>query len=46
MKKVLAATLLVTFALTGCNTFKGVGNDVSQAGQGITKTAERTQEKM
>ncbi|WP_297429209.1 entericidin A/B family lipoprotein [uncultured Acinetobacter sp.] len=46
MKKVLAATLLVTFALTGCNTFKGVGKDVSKAGQGISKTAERTQEKM
>ena len=46
MKKVLAATLLVTFALTGCNTFKGVGKDVSKAGKGITNTAERTQEKM
>ena len=46
MKKVLAATLLVTFALTGCNTFKGVGKDVSKAGQGITKTAERKKKKM
>ncbi|WP_407411743.1 entericidin A/B family lipoprotein [Acinetobacter sp.] len=46
MKKLLAATLMVTFALTGCNTFKGVGKDVSKAGQGISKTAERTQEKM
>ena len=46
MKKILAATLIVSFALTGCNTFKGVGKDVSKAGQGITKTAERTHDKM
>ena len=46
MKKTLAATLLIAFALTGCNTFKGVGKDVSRAGEGISKTAERTQDKM
>ena len=46
MKKILAATLLIAFALTGCNTFKGVGKDVSRAGEGITKTSERTQDKM
>lgn len=42
MKKILAASLVVTFALTGCNTFKGVGKDVSKAGETVTNTAEKT----
>ena len=29
MKKILAASLVVAFVLTGCNTIKGVGKDVS-----------------
>ncbi len=41
MKKILAAALLVTFALTGCNTIKGVGKDVSKAGQAVTGTAKK-----
>ena len=42
MKKVLAASLVVAFVLTGCNTFKGIGKDVSKAGQTVTNTAEKT----
>ena len=42
MKKILAASLVVTFALTGCNTFKGVGKDVSKAGEAVSTTAEKT----
>lgn len=42
MKKTLAASLLVTFVLTGCNTFKGFGQDVSKAGETVTDTAEKT----
>ncbi|MFP6841524.1 MAG: entericidin A/B family lipoprotein [Acinetobacter sp.] len=42
MKKVLAASLLMAFVLTGCNTFKGVGKDVSKAGDAVTNTAEKT----
>lgn len=42
MKKLLAASLVVTFALTGCNTFKGIGKDVSKAGETVTSTAEKT----
>lgn len=42
MKKTLAASLLVAFVLTGCNTFKGFGQDVSKAGETVTDTAEKT----
>ena len=46
MKKILAASIMVAFVLTGCNTFKGVGKDVSKAGDAVTNTAEKTQNKM
>lgn len=47
MKKILTILGLVTVVvLTGCNTFKGLGKDVSRAGDKVTNTAERTQEKM
>lgn len=42
MKKILAASVVVAFVLTGCNTFKGVGKDVSKAGETVTNTAEKT----
>ena len=46
MTKILAASLLVAFVLTGCNTFKGVGKDVSKAGSAVTNTAERTSQEI
>ncbi|MFW1690958.1 entericidin A/B family lipoprotein [Acinetobacter ursingii] len=46
MKKILAASIIVAFVLTGCNTFKGMGQDVSKAGDAVTNTAEKTQNKM
>lgn len=46
MTKISAASLLVAFALTGCNTFKGVGKDVSKAGDAVTNTAEKTSEEI
>ncbi|MBI1450952.1 MULTISPECIES: entericidin A/B family lipoprotein [Acinetobacter] len=46
MKKIIAASLLVAFALAGCNTVKGVGKDVSKAGQAVTGTAEKTSEEI
>ena len=46
MKKILATSLLLTFILTGCNTFKGVGKDVSKAGDAVTNTAEKTSDKI
>ena len=46
MKKILVASIMTAFVLTGCNTFKGIGKDVSKAGDKVTQTAERTQDKM
>lgn len=46
MKKILAASILFAFILTGCNTVKGVGKDVSSAGQAVTNTAEKAQNKL
>ncbi len=41
MKKVLVASVMVAFVLTGCNTFKGFGQDVSKAGDAVTNTAQK-----
>lgn len=46
MKKILATTLLMTFVLTGCNTFKGIGKDVSATGKAVTHTAEKTSDEI
>ena len=46
MKKILVASIMAAFVLTGCNNFKGFGKDVSKAGDKVTQTAERTQNKM
>ncbi|WP_323809361.1 entericidin A/B family lipoprotein [Acinetobacter defluvii] len=46
MKKILAASLLLTFVLTGCNTIKGAGQDVSKAGDAVTNSAERVENKL
>jgi len=40
MKKILVASMMAAFVLTGCNTFKGFGQDVSKAGDKVTQTAE------
>ncbi|XID75669.1 entericidin A/B family lipoprotein [Alkanindiges sp. WGS2144] len=44
--KVLAALALIGVVLTGCNTMKGFGQDVSRAGDKVTDTAADTQQKM
>lgn len=46
MQKILAATLLLTFVMTGCNTIKGVGKDVSSVGQAVSSTATETSDKI
>jgi predicted small secreted protein len=46
MKKILAASLILGFVLTGCNTVKGVGKDVSKAGDAVTNTAEKTSDEI
>ena len=46
MIKIIAAAALATLMLTGCNTMKGAGEDVSGAGHVVTGTAAATQDKM
>lgn len=44
--KLIAALALVGVVLTGCNTMKGLGQDVSSAGDKVTGTAAETQQKL
>lgn len=48
MKKFGVVALLMAFlmALAGCNTVKGIGKDVSAAGNGIHKGATAVSNKM
>ncbi len=46
MIKVITAITFVTLMLTGCETMKGMGKDVSSAGNAVTGSATATQEKM
>ncbi|MDP1657276.1 MAG: entericidin A/B family lipoprotein [Hylemonella sp.] len=42
MKKItLLAILSMTFALVGCNTVKGVGQDIQKAGEKIEGAAKK-----
>ncbi|ALF58728.1 lipoprotein [Psychrobacter urativorans] len=43
MKKVIIASLTAMFVLTGCNTFAGLGQDLSIAGNAISSTAQEAQ---
>ena len=46
MKKLIAASIVVMFAVTGCNTVKGFGKDVSRTGGAVTNTAQKTENKI
>ena len=46
MKKVIIASLAAMFVLTGCNTLKGVGQDVSSAGSAVSGSAQEVQNKI
>lgn len=46
MKKLMIASLTAMFVLTGCNTFKGLGQDVSSAGDAVSNTATDVKQKM
>jgi predicted small secreted protein len=43
MLKIIAAAAFATLLLTGCNTMKGMGEDVSSAGHVVTGTAANAQ---
>lgn len=48
--KSLFAKILIGAALLGtisaCNTFQGIGEDISAAGRGLSRGAEQTKQKM
>ena len=46
MKKLIAASIVVMFSVTGCNTIKGFGKDVSKTGEAVTTTAQKTENKI
>lgn len=46
MKKLIVATLASVFVLTGCNTIKGFGKDVSKTGEAVTDSAQKVQDKI
>lgn len=46
MKKVIIASLAAVFVLTGCNTVKGFGKDVSKTGDAVSNTAEKVENKL
>ena len=46
MKKILVASMLFAFVLTGCNTVKGVGKDVSKAGDAVSNSADKVEKKL
>ena len=41
--KLILLALLAAFALSGCNTVRGVGQDVKKAGEVVEETAEDAQ---
>ena len=46
MKKLVIASLAAMFVLTGCNTYKGLGQDVSSADSAVIGTAQEVQNKI
>ena len=42
----LVASMLFAFVLTGCNTVKGVGKDVSKAGDAVSNSADKVEKKL
>ena len=46
MKKVLVASIAAVVVLTGCNTIKGFGKDVSKAGEAVADTAQKVEKKI
>lgn len=47
MKKLLVTVVcLATLGLAGCNTVRGVGEDVQSGGSAVSHAATHTQEKM
>lgn len=46
MKKILITSLVALVALTGCNTVKGFGKDVSKTGEAVSNAAEKIENRL
>lgn len=48
MRTLIAMMLMIFFAggITGCNTTRGIGQDVEAAGEGLEDLAEETEEEL
>ncbi|MDO4441610.1 MAG: entericidin A/B family lipoprotein [Moraxella sp.] len=46
MKKLVIAAVAATMVLTGCNTIKGLGKDVSKAGDAVVDGAKKVEQKI
>jgi predicted small secreted protein len=48
MKTLIATMLTIFFAcgVVGCNTTRGIGQDVEAAGEGLEEVAEETEEEL
>lgn len=46
MKKLVIASVAAVFVLTGCNTIKGFGKDISKAGQEVSNAATKVEKKI
>ncbi len=46
MKKLIIASIAATLVLTGCNTIKGFGKDVSRTGEAVSNTAQDVQNRI
>lgn len=46
MKKVLITSIAAVVVLTGCNAIKGLGKDVSKAGEVVSDTAQKVEKKI
>ena len=41
MRKIFVVTLLLVVVLSGCNTMRGLGQDIERGGQAIEKAASK-----
>lgn len=46
MKKLFVVMVAATMVLTGCNTIKGFGKDVSKAGDAVSDGAQKVENKI
>lgn len=46
MKKLIIASVAAVLVLTGCNTIKGFGKDVSKTGEAVSNTATKVENKI